>query len=122
MRDGTSYFRLIMWAHPQLLLILSRQSITAFLDGTFKCVPHLFKQCLILMVFDDETDLYVPVIYCLVQNKNEWTFWHFFHFIIVATNMKFNPACIVADFERGLMNSIRDQFPNTNIRGCFFSF
>ncbi|KII60840.1 hypothetical protein RF11_00590 [Thelohanellus kitauei] len=71
MRDGTSHFRLIMWAHPQSLLILSRQSITAFVDGTFMCVPRLFKQCLILMVFDDETDLYVPFIHCLVQNKSE---------------------------------------------------
>ena len=40
-----------------------------FIDGTFKIVPKPFYQCLIVMVFDNQTDEYVPVFYILLTSK-----------------------------------------------------
>jgi hypothetical protein len=114
--------KLLMWAHPDLLPILRRRGIPCFLDGTFRSVPQPFQQCLILMAFDDETELYVPIVFALVENKSSWTYWHFIHLVIVATECKFEPVTMMTDFERPMITAIKEQMPRTTHLGCFFHF
>lgn len=70
---GTGYMlrRLLVWAHPDLLPILKRQGIAVFVDGTFRSVPKPFTQCIVIMAFDDEAGVYVPIIYALMDNKTQ---------------------------------------------------
>ena len=49
--------RILVWSYPELVAILRRPGITVLIDATFRCIPKPYKQCIILMVFDDETDM-----------------------------------------------------------------
>ena len=62
--------RIIGFGNPALFRVL-RGCKRLFIDGTFKFVPKPFYQCLILMVFDEQTDCYVPVFYVLLTSKTE---------------------------------------------------
>jgi hypothetical protein len=61
-------FEMLIWNHPDLLPILRRQSITIQIDGTFRCVPSKYKQCIVIMAHDDETDMNLPIIFSLMQD------------------------------------------------------
>ena len=111
-----------LWGHPELLLMLRRRNCVVFIDGTFKCVPHPFQQCVILMTLDDETNLFVPVVFGLLDNKTSWAFWHYLHAIFVETETKFNPAVVVSDFEAALLQAIDEQLPSARRVGCLFHF
>ncbi|KAF0989255.1 hypothetical protein HZS_5593 [Henneguya salminicola] len=84
--------KMLIWGHPDWIPILKRRFIPIFLDATFRTVPKPFKQCLILMVFDNKTDLYIP------------------------------PLTITIDFEKGLISACVKQFKNTHIIGCLFHY
>lgn len=113
---------LLIWSHPELLPMLRRMHIRILIDGTFSCVPSPFKQCVIVMMFDDETNLFIPIIYILSDSKHHWAYWHMLHFILVLTEFKFNPISVTTDFESSLFNAIKEQFPETMQIGCAFHF
>jgi hypothetical protein len=121
-RNGRKLHNLLMWAHPDLMTILRRHSTSIYIDCTFRCVPKPYSQCLIIMVYDDETDIYVPVVYFLLDNKCQWTYWHALHFVLVETETKFYLSTITSDFEISLLNAIKEQLPNTHRIGCLFHF
>jgi hypothetical protein len=58
----------------------------------------------------------------LVDSKDAWTYWHFLHFVIVLGDMKFNPSTVTTDFECGLLQAVREQFPEATRTGCLFHF
>ncbi len=66
--DGKVNMRAMMYANPELLGLLY-SSVHIFVEATFACTPHLFYQCLIIMVFNPSTNDYVPVIYTLMIHK-----------------------------------------------------
>jgi MULE transposase domain len=113
---------MIMWAHPDLIYILRRRSTSIYIDCTFRCVPRPYTQCLIIMVYDDETNIYVPAVYILLDNKNQWAYWHALHIVLVETETKLYPATITCDFEMALLNALKEQLPNASIVGCLFHF
>jgi hypothetical protein len=114
--------QLLLWSHPELLVMLRRESTKLFIDGTFYCVPKPFIQCVIILLYDAETDLFMPVSFALVDSKAQWTYWHLLHFLFVFTECKLDPKSVTCDFEVALFKAIREQFPTTNIIGCKFHF
>jgi hypothetical protein len=74
------------------------------------------------MVFNDATELYIPIVFCLVENRRAWTYWHFWHLVLVLTETKFRPSTITADFELALVQSIKEQFSDAKIVGCLFHY
>ncbi|KAF0987854.1 LOW QUALITY PROTEIN: hypothetical protein HZS_8098 [Henneguya salminicola] len=79
-RNGFPYlYRLLLWSHPDLMPYLRYRRVLAYLDAKFRSVSKPFKQCIILMVYNHATELYIPVVYALVDNKKAWTYWHFLH-------------------------------------------
>ena len=74
------------------------------------------------MVYDDETDLYLPIVFALMQDKSTWSYWHFIHLCFVLSNTKLLPSTITCDFEKALISSCREQFPKVQIIGCLFHF
>ncbi len=63
--------RIMIYANPSLLGLL-QGLVDIYVDATFKpCVPYGFYQCLIVVVLDNQTSSYVPVVYALMSHKNE---------------------------------------------------
>ncbi|POM60737.1 Cleavage induced Hypothetical protein [Phytophthora palmivora] len=114
--------RLIGWAHPALMDVLSAHSVTLFVDGTFRCVPNGFRQCVVVMAEDRARCLFVPVVLCLCTNCNEATYWEVLDQIIKSTENNMHPAEIVRDFEISLIKNVQAQFPNAEVIGCLFHF
>ena len=82
---------ILIWSHPELLVMLRRQRLRLLIDCTFACVPRPFMQCMIVMLYDDETDIFVPVVYSLLDTKAQWAYWHVLHFLLVLTETKLAP-------------------------------
>ena len=89
-------------------------------DGAFSIVPHPFYQLMVIMAFDNQTELCVPIMCVLMTGKMEELYWHALHWVFVASKWKMDPMTVTVDFELGLHNEIRDQFEDSDINGCLF--
>jgi len=130
-KDVTKVHRIIVFGHPTLMMLLNGR-VDAFIDATFKVVPVGFYQLLVVMVKDLQTQMFVPVFYCLMTGKSKSLYSQALHFIISATNCKFNPRRISCDFEAALIAEVRNKFSppdsgsssseyvGTDIVGCKF--
>ncbi|EGZ18676.1 hypothetical protein PHYSODRAFT_501434, partial [Phytophthora sojae] len=112
--------RLIGWAHSSLINLLRYNGTTIFVDGTFRCVPPGYKQCVIFMVHDRASGLYVPVYYVLSTSRSGDSFWDMVHFVVQSTDQQLEPAEVVCDFESALIDAVQTQFPNAIVIGCLF--
>ncbi|OWZ04204.1 hypothetical protein PHMEG_00023929, partial [Phytophthora megakarya] len=112
--------RLLGWAHPVLVALLRYHATTLFVDGTFRCVPSGYAQCVVFMVHDRASGVFVPVFYVLSTSRTADSYWDMIHFIVQATDQQIEPAEIVCDFETALMDSLQTQFPNAIVLGCLF--
>ncbi|KAE9247516.1 hypothetical protein PF002_g6243 [Phytophthora fragariae] len=117
--EGTLH-RVIGWAHPALLQLLLYLRTTLFVDGTFRCVPVPYHQCVVVMCLDNAANCYVPVFYSLAKGLAHATYWDILHILIVATDHQLDPESVTCDYEAALIAVIRDQLPNTTINGCLF--
>lgn len=114
--------RLIAFGHPDLTRLLNYPGLSLFIDGTFKVTPPAFYQCLIIMLYDPSVDLYIPVLYILIDSKDELSYNNALHWVKVQCRLNIKPQTITCDFEKGLIKAIQKQFPNTTILGCLFHF
>ena len=87
-----------------------------FVDCTFSICPAGFSQCLIFMIYEDSTHLYIPIFYVLLQSKHEVTYKEAVHQIIRATEYQIGASSITCDFEIGLYNAIHCYFPQATPR------
>lgn len=110
-----------IWGSEEGLSIL-RQNNQIYIDGTFKISPNPFKQCLIIMAFDNSTNLFVPCIFSLLSAKNENMYWMFLQEAIALMDWKWEPSVIITDFELALIKACKAQFNKSKLYGCFFHF
>ncbi|KAF0991351.1 hypothetical protein HZS_4769 [Henneguya salminicola] len=61
------------------------------LNKTFRKAPHNFYQCLIVVVFNQGTPIYVSCVYGLVTTKNEYVYCEFHHQMIVLIEYRRRP-------------------------------
>jgi hypothetical protein len=101
--------RMLGFANPKLIGLLNGD-VQIYIDGTFKICPKPFYQCLIIMVFNEQTDSYVPIFYILLQGKTTFEYNMALHFVCVATNWKLQPSTVICDFEKGLHAAVRHTF------------
>ncbi|OWZ19629.1 hypothetical protein PHMEG_0006081, partial [Phytophthora megakarya] len=120
-RDGTNFFR-FNFTYATLIRLLTYDNVFLFVDGTFSCVPASFYQCVVIMVYDRASRCFVPAVHILSTSKTEWSWWHCFHCVQVTTGMAMQPGTITCDYERAVINAVRDQFPESTIVGCLFHF
>ena len=111
--------RIIGYGNPALFRVFGGNS-QVFIDGTFRICPKPFYQCLILMVFDEQTDAFVPVFYVLLTSKTQQIYRHALHWVKNATQFKMRPLTITCDYEKALHNAITIEFPTAIINGCLF--
>ena len=112
--------KIIGWGHPDLIHLLKYGEVNTFVDCTFSCVPKGFEQCLIVMTYDPSTSLYVPIFYVLLQSKLENTYFHALQLCISSADWKFDAKTVTCDFEQGLLNAVKANFPLSPIVGCVF--
>ena len=115
--------RMVGFANPRLIGLLNG-NVQIYIDGTFKVCPFPFYQCLIVMVYNGQTDSYVPIFYILLQGKTAFEYEQALHFVCVSTNWKLEPTTVTCDFEKGLHSAVRKKFQSGRIKvnGCLFHF
>lgn len=111
--------KLIGFAHPDLLCNLKHGPVHLFVDCTFSCVPKGFTQCLVIMAHDKSTSMYIPIFYVLMQSKKERAYKHAFRMCVAATEDTMDIIDATCDFEKAIMNALKDQF-HKPIVGCEF--
>jgi hypothetical protein len=120
--DDSSDMRSMVFGNPALIPLLKNRQLEFFVDATFDCVPCPFYQCLIVMVYHDETSAFVPVLYALMTHKNETLYWHVFSAVVYCSEWKIRARTYTTDFEQGLMNQMAHQFEGDGAKhvGCLF--
>jgi len=86
-------------------------------DGTFKIAPSLFSQ--VFVILGTRNGGVHPCLYALLPNKNQATYNRL---LMEIKNLApgINARSISVDFEIAIHNAFRTEFPNIEIRGCFF--
>ncbi|POM81636.1 Hypothetical protein PHPALM_362 [Phytophthora palmivora] len=62
-------YRVISWFHPQLMERLKQRLSSISVDATFRCVPTQFSHLVVVMIYDQNSDFYLPVWYMLTSKK-----------------------------------------------------
>jgi hypothetical protein len=112
----------VMFSTLDNLRHLSR-SKTIYMDGTFKTCPTLFTQ--MFSVHALVCDHVVPLVYVLLVDKSCKTYFSVFNYIRNAMSLDsliWHPDCILSDFESGLIEAVRLQFPHAHHQGCHFHY
>jgi hypothetical protein len=81
--------------HP--LIIISAASplnTQLFFDATFSSVPAAYYQCLIIMIFDEVHEIYLPCYWTLMSSKSESCYVKVFQTINDDLGGKLDPANI----------------------------
>jgi len=121
-KDSRGIDRVVGWSHPELRNLLRFENLTWFIDGTFRCAPPGFAQCITVMVYDVSTELYVPVLFSLTTCRTQDAYKKLLQCIEFSIGRKPMPKEVICDFEAALIFAVRDYFPETRIIGCFFHF
>lgn len=98
-----------------------------FIDGTIKIAPKNWYQVLNIFGYNKKINFYMPLAYVVLNSKSEEIYNHIFqnlvYLIKTNTNLKtFNGIKIMSDFKIGLRKSIKKNFDNCLLEGCFSFF
>ncbi|KAF1743017.1 hypothetical protein MXB_1754 [Myxobolus squamalis] len=116
--DG-EFYQMLLWSTNEALSLM-RYNNQTFIDSTFRCVPSPFTHCLIIVMYDIETQMYIPCVYALVTFKNEYMYLTALHEVIVLENYMWMPLIITSDFEFSLIAALKHEFPESGIMCCYF--
>ena len=97
------------------------------IDGTFKSCPRTFYQILNISGYLPEINSIIPIFMIPMTGKSEYLYDIIFKDIkqILSDNnfdIKDFPKRIMIDFELALQKSVKNNFPQSIINGCFFHF
>jgi hypothetical protein len=116
--------RLLIFASNFLLTLLFSCVDTVFMDGTFQMIPGIFHQLFTLNIMYGRKKQ-VPVVYVLLKRKTASVYRRVFAVLrelALAQDQTFAPTSMLTDFETGLIRAVREEMPNTFLRGCLFHF
>lgn len=65
--DLIGFEQIILFGHPELIH-LAKKARHFYIDGTWATPPG-FMQILIVMIYEEATDMYIPVFFCLLEKK-----------------------------------------------------
>lgn len=120
--DLIGFEQIILFGHPELIH-LAKKARHFYIDGTWATPPG-FMQILIVMIYEEATDMYIPVFFCLLEKKKANTYSVALSLIDAATDGAISPKTITTDFEQALISEIRMKFRaaarDQNVIGCFF--
>ena len=122
---------LYVWGNPVLMGMAKERRTKFYLDGTFRVCPEGFIQLLILMMYSETLEIYVPLFYGLIDSKTFHGYWKFITTCHEIVNCKMDPESFTCDFDPAQIKAIRGtitesklielvHFPKTVIIGCLF--
>jgi len=121
MSDAHKSGRVIGWAHPDNQdLLFKNYDAKLFIDCTFKAVPADFSQLMIVMMYYDKRDYYVPVYYVLMTDKTETSYRIALNQVVQSVQGELRASTVTCDFESALINGIKSNFPNCKMVLCLF--
>ena len=106
---GGKVHRMIGFGHPTLMKKMKGKKHFN-VDATFKICPKPFKQCLIIMVWDPENEIYVPVMWILMMGQTEREYSMVFSFVRGIYAKHIDPCTVTCDFEQALINALNIHF------------
>lgn len=121
-KDPVGIDRIIGWGHPALLSLLCFENLSWYIDGTFRCAPNHYKQCVTIMVYDQSSKLYVPVVHVLTTSMTKKSYLKLLQCVQDSVGSKLVPKDVVCDFEGALIGAMCAFFPDIRIIGCLFHF
>ena len=103
------------------------EATNLFIDATFKVAPKNFYQVLNILAYNDNTKFIAPVCFILMTNKSYNSYIKIFQeikFLLENYDLpwKYNDVKFMCDFEKSLMNSLKKEFKNSKINGCYFHY
>jgi len=107
------------------MLSLLDNSEFIFIDGTFKTAAKGYYQLLVVMILDEQTNMFVPIIYGLLTSKTQDIYEYFFfllQLICSKNEVLIKAKKAVMDLEEGLHNGWKKVFPQIQIIPCFFHY
>jgi len=69
-KEQTTIERIMGFGNPYLFYYMTN-SKHLFIDATFSIAPKPFYQCLVVMLFDETLQIYIPILYILMTNKSQ---------------------------------------------------
>lgn len=97
---------------------------TIYMDGTFSACPALWDQVYIIHARSGMTSY--ALLYALLPNRQADTYARLFAKIKEKVqerlNLTLDPAKIQTDFELAAIRAVEREFPNAEIKGCYFHF
>ena len=95
-------------------------------DGTFTCVIDGFSQLYIFHA-TAENNVSLPVLFCLVNGKNEQTYTKLLGLVEeLATEAGLHifdrEVQLMCDFEMALIKAVKKLYPSVDVKCCFFHF
>lgn len=109
--------RLLIFGTNAMVNVL-KNATEWMMDATFKVVPSLFYQLLIIhAIFNGHV---FPVLYILMPNKQEDTYNRALNMVKNIVGVNQSPQLVVADLELGLHNAILQTWPDVELQGCYF--
>ena len=64
----------------------------------------------------------MALIFCHHTGRTQWEYWDALHFACRMAGCKLKPSHVYYDFEKALINAVREYFPDSYIVGCLFHF
>ncbi|EGZ19972.1 hypothetical protein PHYSODRAFT_492971 [Phytophthora sojae] len=121
-KDANGIDQITAWAHPTLLNLLCFENLSWFIDGTFRCAPVDYKQCVTIMIYDLSSKLFLPVLHAATTSMTRKSYVRLLQCVQDAVGSKLVPKDVVCDFESSLIGALREFFPDVTIIGCLFHF
>jgi len=100
---------------------LLKNSIHWHLNGIFYVVPERFFQLLVILIYSEDTDLYIPVCFVLCSSKNKEIYAQIFRDLSVnILHQEAQVERITLDFESAEIQGIKTVFHQVELLGCKF--
>ena len=115
--SGPSPDRILVFGRKTWVQEILGESDTWYADGTFNLAPPLFSQVYVILA--QKLGGVHPVIYALLPNKQKVTYIKLFEMLKLAFP-EVTPKSLLCDFEIGPISAVKEVFPNTAIKGCFY--
>ena len=119
LQNKEQMMQLMFFANPEVLPLLQQKEVDLFMDGTWDCMPAPFMQTYIIIVHDQQTGKYVPVINILMTHFNHELYWEALAQVVVLSDWKLDVGSYMTDFECAVMNECTQHFPKGVHIGCF---
>lgn len=97
------------------------------MDATFKVAPKNFYQLFNVLVYLEEEKICIPFVFVLMTSKSFLAYKKIFQdikLLLIQNKIEWNykKIRITCDFEKSLLNAIKEEFNSSIIQGCYFHY